>query len=372
MKSDRQVYDAYSDFLEPGDEDLVGVVRDLDTFYTAAIPPRRAAAFRAVPAGGITREAGARTSNRWDLRPYIRLPRRPFAALGTLILAVALAGAGYDALPTVERALQLNPGVDQIPARDLGRRVAMSQSKGGFTITVGRVYADVNRIVVGYTMSGPPGRTFDTMMAWGEDGEAHWPKLYDSAGREYRHLPLSNQPGMEGGVQTTALAFDAAGLEGASGDVRLSLRIGQIDADERLGDGVVRAVRVEEPFRFDFTVPVERGRTAKPHQVVESAGQTVTLERFATTPTGTRVWLRGVGQEASMELSVGGSTYELSAPSGVAVASTWTTDELYEYVSEVPLMDKRGEWILTVRPDGSAYSAKRLGDRSWVFRFTVP
>jgi len=42
----------------------------------------------------------------------------------------------------------------------LVREVNLPQSTCGFTMTIQRVYADANRVVVGYTITGPTNRSF--------------------------------------------------------------------------------------------------------------------------------------------------------------------------------------------------------------------
>ena len=60
----------------------------------------------------------------------------------------------------VDQAFSLRPGMAHIMQAGLVREVNLPQSTCGFTMTIQRVYADANRVVVGYTITGPTNRSF--------------------------------------------------------------------------------------------------------------------------------------------------------------------------------------------------------------------
>lgn len=316
-----------------------------------------------------------------SLFPFFSRSRRASATAALLLVTLALAGAGY-ALPALERLFTVHTGTGAIIANQLGKEVDVSRSVGGFTVTVRRVYADPNQIVIGLTVSGPPGRTFNNIMPWGDYYETSQgtmglsPILTDKEGREFDGGMGGEQGAVENGAAPYLLTYNGVGIKDKQKEIGVRLKIGELTAYERVGDNKYEDVRVEGPFTFDLTIPVEQGRTADVQQTVESGGTSVTLERVVTTATGTRLSLRGAGPNADVRLTVGGETYVLRQPDGMGIPTQWTADSMWEYVSGASLMDKRGEWELTVRPGPTLPDLDppptRLEGGPWTFRFILP
>ncbi len=320
-------------------------------------------------------------------RPFARLlwlPRQISTAAALLLAVFILVGAGYAALPALERLFGVHTGTGAIITERLGKEVNASRSVDGFTVTVRRVYADPNQIAVGLTVSGPPGRTFNNIMPWGDRYETppkgtmgESPILTDKEGREFKGGMGGEQGAVENGTAPYLLTYEGTGLERSPKEVDVRLKIGELTAYERRGENSYEDVRVQGPFIFELTIPVEQGRVADLHQTVESGGASVTLERVVTTLTGTRLSLRGAGPNADVRLVVDGVTYRFQQPDGAAIPFRWTADSLWEYVSGTSLQDKQGKWELTVRPAAPIPSdidpaATRLEGGPWTFKFTVP
>ena len=64
-----------------------------------------------------------------------------------------------------------------IVEQDLGREMNLSQTVDGYTVSVRRVYADRDRIVIGYAAIGPPGRELEI-----EFGSSTHPTFTDAEG----------------------------------------------------------------------------------------------------------------------------------------------------------------------------------------------
>lgn len=376
----------YADVLGGGgDPALARLVRDLDAVATsgASKPEGMTASISAALAQRARETAREQQpARRWN--PAAWLPRRPITALASLVLVLMLGGAGYVAYTLVERAFLMDPGTAQVILRDLGRDANVSKTIDGFTVSVRRVYADANQIIVTYSVKPPAdcdcGRG---VMAWGDfdppPGKeiTFAPFLIDEHGEHIPMVPtIGGGIGMgigQDGEYTWLQTFDGASIAPDAKDVKLRLVVGEITSTELLRDGDPSDVTVSEAdFALDFTAPVEPSRVAEPHQKVLSDGTFVTLERVVVSPTGTRLSIRGAGPFASAELIVNGKTYGLREPGGLV---PWSPKSVEEYISTAPLEDERGEWTLVVKdnPDRRRDPQEtELKGGPWRFRFTVP
>lgn len=220
MRSNQELFERYDDLLEPGDDpSLLGVVRDLDAAYPPARRPERVAVSvleRAHPStGAMTTErlarwlpgsrahrsattdaASARTIDGAPGQGYADAPPPLRRSLGMAVGASSFAAAMAlivvlltSWLPDQERATEQQPAASRrVPpvrevgalspeqqalldrtfrrnrytrvtmGRGMGEPVALAQTVGGYTVTVGRVYADPKYIIVGFVVNGPEGR----------------------------------------------------------------------------------------------------------------------------------------------------------------------------------------------------------------------
>jgi len=245
----------------------------------------------------------------------------------------------------------------QAPSQPLGQPVNLVQSTCGYTMTLKRVYADADRVIVGYTIVGPTGRSFSGF-------ETRPMTLTDMQGHSLAwNTGGGVTQGNEAGQYT---GFDASGIPGHPSSLTLHLVVRSLTAFEILGakeparvgcetypfvgEGVVmghdeRWVRVAGPLTYDFTVPVSPSRMAELHQVATSGGTTATLERIAVTPYETTMYFRGIttGQNPFITLSVNGRSVDYDMG--------WTTDNgLTAATFDFPwLYNVHGEWMVTVK-----------------------
>ncbi len=162
MKTEH-LHQQYNDLLPANADDATAhVVRDLHTLYTTASAPAHidAAIARAVQQRWA--EHAQRSARRrgffggWQLRG---------AGVAVALLLALLIGGGVYALgPLLERSLdrvqEHNAGLQYVRDNNMYQEVDLSQTIDGYTIHVERVYADANRILVGYTLSGLEGQEF--------------------------------------------------------------------------------------------------------------------------------------------------------------------------------------------------------------------
>jgi hypothetical protein len=377
MLADNRPRDPYADLLDANADPAL--VRDLDQIHHPTPPPDlRPAIARAIEerAAALRRQPPA--ARRWPFS--FRPPRRVAVALVALLALTMLAAAAAPLITSiVDRAFGMDAGTNRIVTENLGKKLDLSQTVNGFTVTIERVYADANEIVIGYSVSGPPDRAFNNFHASGP--QRGWtPTLVDDAGREYHHTPIGWGAGVEDGKGGYLLRYDTGPIVSNPAELRLRLTIDTLDVIERVPAGTptlpgrsatplpqkgaepadyclpeICIYTVAGPFTFDFTVPFAASRVAEPHQAVDVGGQSLTLDRVATTPTGTVVTLRGAGPHASVTLTGGGKTYTLTASDyffpvqpGAVPAQGIPEQPVDYYTITDPLPERQADWTITV------------------------
>ncbi len=151
-----------------------------------------------------------------------------------------------------------------VDGRQLGHDLNLSQTANGFTVTVGRVYADANEITIGYTVTGPPGRDYVTIAVG--DGA---PTLIDARGQRLKVAP---RPRVQGEQQAGLMHYET-----------------RMDW----------ALRVTERPAAPTTYPARSSSTTARADAYEVGGTTV---RIVATPVSTRVYLRGSGPNVYADL----------------------------------------------------------------------
>lgn len=372
MQTNRErIRTRYADVLAgPRQPDLDRVVENLDRDLTAAYVAQPPPCVAATIAGLVDERHRDMQPFPSRFNPASWLPRRlaPLVALAAILF---LAGATYAAVTIVDRALEMNSGTQRILSENLGRTVNLSQTLDGFTLSVRREYADANQIVIGYTIAGPPDRTFNSLLPFGS--EARIPSLSDANGQEFPAGPFAWGTGVDEGKVGGVLVYDASGIQALHGDLRLRLAMTGVSGFERANpsdSASARPFAISGPVIFDLTVPVVPGRSADLQEIVEASGVKATLERIIVSDTETRVFLRGVGPEADVELTVGGSTYHLIHEGAVQVPPS--SQNSWAYITDASLIDQHGPWTLTVKPGSASRIASPIAGGPWVFRFTVP
>lgn len=371
------------------------VVEDLDTLYAASAPPphlqralddaiyQRLAARQSLPASA---------SSRWRTLDEWRKRRRVIFA-AALVAALIVGGGAYAASSLVDQMLA--PVVVQH-----GQNLALTQSGCGFTMTVTRAYADATRIIIGYTISGPSGRTFVPGSSF-LDAPAP-PTLTDSQGRQLL-MAISPAGLVEGTTEAQVLEFDAGAIAGTTSQpIPLHLSVPYLVMTEQTTSATAdtppcesheqgastsqpgtRLDIVKGPFNFDLSVPPSSDmRVANVQQTADADGEQVTLERVVVTPTDTQVFLRRgatIGKDVLRpQLTIGSDGGTAAAPTYEAVPiSVQTATGTFRYYNNVKnpaglveydlvrapsLYDDHSQWTLVVP----------VGSQSVTFRFTVP
>ena len=332
------------------------------------------------------------------LMPTTRLG---WAGLITALLLAFSAGA-YAVAPLLSQAFQMEAGLYHIEQANLSQEVNLSQTVDGITVTLERVYADANRIVVGYTVNGstdmPDNRNLFPAQVTLTDEQGI---VFPAIGGVGRFIPVG--PGAEAAEAWTGgfvASFDAAVVQGAHEALHLCLVMDvetyvvptpmpptpDVYEDRGSPDPIV-PVTTAGPFTFDFSVSFTPGHALEVQQTVEAAGVAVKLERVVITPSETRAYLCFDPPDGESEdwwptvswSTAGGQIY--GAGPGfhdqqvVTLGSARTMvnrngEGRYSCSVLASLDDQSGEWTLTVTELGQGEQTRLAGP--WVFHFRVP
>ena len=204
-------------------------------------------------------------------------PARPWSGrqvrLAVLLAAAGLALMGATlVLSLLQQAAELMPGWRV--AYDRAEVLRLSQTAGGYTVTLERGYADANQLVLGFLVTGPDGETRAVPRG----------TVVDAAGRSFLET--------SGGDITDQLQNAAATIgsyqvpPGIGGEVTLTATF-----DELMPVTAEVVTAPTGPWTFHFRLPVHPATVVEPMRTVEAAGVPITLHRLQITPTTVRVQL---------------------------------------------------------------------------------
>lgn len=287
------------------------------------------------------------------------LSKRKHARRGVLlaILVVGLlmfATSVYASLPVLD-ALLKDLGIQQLQYTDFHQ----SKSIDGYTLTLSKVYADANLVIIGYAIEAPAGRE---VLGKFDMGRA---TLTTEQG-----LALSSLAGITakpiGGINGNVLYYDASSIQDTPADLDLHLAIPY-------------TINATGSLTFDFSVPFHPGRVANVHQSVTADGKTLTLERVVVTPSETRFYVRGFNQQDRTpttlfltDLTVGNHVYSLRGV-GSKGLGTWMMN--YDW----PFFGEQGIWTLAIHesvylkdPNPGQFHRVPVKGANWIFRIVVP
>jgi len=392
--------------------------RFIDELTGALAPAPLPAHVRASVARALSaRRAGATPSP----KPMPRSRRRPIIAVAALLAALVgvIGAAGADPpTPTalVNQAMIYAVGEQQVMQRD-GHGVTAIARACGYTLQVRRVYADANRLSVLYTITGPAGRHFLSVMDM-------WPTLTDARHSLLRNLDFGMSRDTVGGMEGRYAAYDINRIASRATALRVRLTIPALTMVEAVkpfslgaatascetyqdgGDYMLgpsapliggipvlaewfpglsntyhfRVVTVHRPMTVTLTVPVDPRRLVlTPHQTIVAGGAGLTLARLVITRSETRVYLQRATPGHILEgvhlmMLVGGRRYG----DGIPLFGDWWQNRapatrLYDFWFGGPSLAHHGAWQLDVQSDVSFRGSPRgFPGGPWTFRFHVP
>jgi len=387
--SSRSLEETYRDLLvgyrgEDTSRIVAALDRTLAPTYVAVPPPAVVATIQRLTAERRQHPRQATFVRRFN--PARWLPRRlgVLPVVLALLVIVAIPVAAYQSISMIQRVLNTDGGMRHVVANKLGQTLNLSQTIAGYTVTLQWAYADTNRVVVAYAVQQPDGQPLERRVL--SDSS-----LSDDAGHT---LTFLGGPENEAGGAYVE-SFDAAGVASRDGQLRLHLAIPLFTALRQRDIANLQATPVVVPhtdsrqFVFDFTVPDASralvggqagSREVNVGQTVTVAGQSVTLERVALSPSETRLYLRGAAINTTQFMPVlTAADWNSEQPStwtpGVnGDARSWRTADGQFVVSYLAsLTSKHGEWSLVVNPRELLAGATPIPSGGpWVFHFHIP
>lgn len=214
-------------------------------------------------------------------------------------------------------------------------QVDQVKSVAAGTVTLQKVYADANNVVLGYTFDGhfdPKGGLLPTIT------------LSD---RQTLKAPLVEMK-QEGQKIAVLAHFDGSVIQGNPQQVQLNISIPTGHSSEH----------------FQQTVPFTAGKTVKVNQTVTSNGQSVTLDRVVITPSESRFYYANVdmNQPFMQKLSINGQQISSNEVGFSGAAFVGGENYLGFWKN---LQNDTGTWTVS----DSILTAPELG--TWQFTFTV-
>ncbi len=211
-------------------------------------------------------------------------------------------GAAFSTKSLGDESLTYVPGLQRIVLEDLGRKVNVTQHACGFTMTVQRVYADPQRVIIGYTLTGPAHHTF--VISSELPPKYPPPVLTDAHGGRLANMAQFVGPAT-GNAEGQALEFDGSRIATRRGVLTLHLVMPVVQLDEQRFSQTSpcatytrpttatqpRVVIVKGPFVYDLSVPIAPMHAAPLQSRTQINGLTMTLQRVAVTPINTSIYL---------------------------------------------------------------------------------
>ncbi len=416
---------------EQTDPDMEIVVDDLDRLYAVPTPQHLRVALDHAIYQRLTAQQQVGTQTRPvqahlhtalghmdgrripDVQPPQKLRRvrsRRAIVAAALLAAVVFVGGAYAAGSLVDQLL--SPVVLRY-----SQSLRLSQSGCGFTMTITRAYLDGSRAVIGYTLSGPAGRTFINEQALPFTVPDAPFKLTTAQGTSLFLLQALSGD-VTDSTQGQTLQFDAGSIPANSSVVPLRLDVPYIAMAEQLTGGTwatspcetyrqdtypavlhsggkpTRVVAVKGPFVFNLQAPpLSSRREADLHAAIQAGGERVVLDRVVVTPTDTRVYLwrvagrRRYAEQPQLSVASGPETGSITSSTGAPPQATYegiaipdpnhdasgrtSTDTKttrdpagiveYDFLRAPFLYDYHGPWTLVVPTQGGSVT----------FHFTV-
>ena len=299
------------------------------------------------------------------------LVRRRIPIAVAVVVAVALAsGTAYAAITLMQSVIQTDPGAAAVYRQNLGESLNLSQVRGGVTLTLERVYADVNRVMLTYQVQ--PAGSPSTFAGFATSTGA--PLVTDSRGDALPEYDASFQTDPDTNETVGILVYDAESV--AVDGQALSLAVTTPGVRMQAHGG---GTTVVGPFAFTISVPVIAGETIAQDKTVTVAGVGVTLDRVVASPSETRVYLHASvalePTEPYLSAHITGNGYDsrslvITSPAElIGLGSTFRAPDGEEVVTfNNSLFGKRGSFTLTIESIGAG--ARIVGP--WTFTFVVP
>lgn len=323
------------------------------------------------------------TRTRRRFRPATWLSGVAAALVIVLLVGGVALATGVINLDTI---FQYGFGTRHIVEKDQGVELNMTQQVDGFTVTLGRAYADPFQTVLAVSVQAP--KELGTGRVDLRKGT-----VYDDQGQFLSSPPWQAGGGGQDGVDTYLLQRYTNPYEGHPASLTYRYEIDQIHW-ERGGFGTPLPVQGAppgtecEPFRnhhsvsvevipgagceaytfttstpiiFDFTVPLADGVNLVPGPQTASNGTIAQVNHIASAESGTRMDISGVGPLASVSIDAGDKTYPLKT---LGYGCPYDATTRFSYQTEEAIPKDVGPWTvhIDVKATGEQPSSPMQGD----------
>lgn len=302
-----------------------------------------------------------------------RLANWATAAAASLSIVVVLATvASATGLIEWGRYFQDGFGTERIAEEDLGTDLNLTEQVDGFTVTIGRVYADPYSVAMTIRVTPPEGLPQGSI-------DLRKATLYDETGQ------FLGGPGAQSGDEDNVLVRTFFNNPIPAGRTTVNYRY-EIDDLRYFVQPVVEDGRVvpaeevvagtpcqrEPPYRgepsgqpqddtscyliasqplsFQFEVPLGPGLSVVPGKLIASNGTVATITQLSAGHIGASVDIEGVGPFASVSIETGGQMFPL-ATYGFACPYDATTR--FNYTTDQPIPLDAGLWTVVISADPS-------------------
>ncbi len=372
------------------DDDLARFCRAV----AAAAPAPRAEFAESLNGRLRTRVVAQEGRLMWRMK-HTRLTTKIALALLAALVIVTVVYA-VDAL--LQRVINNDAGLKAINDAELGTPLNLSQTVDGLTVNLQWVYADENRISIGYIVDGEgpldsPAQDYYPML----------PRLTDADGNEFPSAGGMGYTG-EGGEAAQVSSFDTSKVEALPETLNLHLELSveiitqdtraTLNAQPTPAPGSTPVIQSRElgnspfegpygPFTFDFSVSTRQSRIIDLDQTVTDQDVPITLKRVIIAPSQTRIEVcfdppvdKEGGWALIAFLSINGSDLLTENPPVAPGDQPLEGTNCHSLIYNAAFGERTGDWQLRI-PElvgFGATGADALQTRisgAWVFDFTV-
>lgn len=213
--------------------------------------------------------------------------------------------------------------------------LSLTETVNGYTVTLKKVYADTNIIVVSCSIDGPiaPQLRHDSV-------------TLTAAGNAARVEGTMGTFQDKSTASKCAMQFDTPASTGQANQINLHLTASLLQRVNPNGDNTPPPATLAGPFNFDFTALVsDQVRVVNVGQTVVAGGIAFTLERLVITPGETNVIIRYTRPDPNPNL-------QWHPAIGIEGAD-WATFNSPNYGHNRSKVDSLGEGATSPLPDGS-------------------
>lgn len=287
------------------------------------------------------------------------------AALTVIVVLATVATA--TGLVEWGRYFQFGFGTGRLADEDLGTDLNLVQEVDGFTVTIGRVYADPYGVAMTVRLTPPAG-----LPPGHVDMRAS--AIYDESGRSlggpgaqdgdsdvlvrefYNHQLLPGSTSVRYRFEITDLRYAIPPVVGDDGRVVSRLEVapgvpcqreppspGQ-PAGEAVDQGFCYLI-ASQPLVFEFEVPLGPGVSVAPGEQVASDGSVANVTRVSAGRLGASVDIEGVGPVASVSIETGGQTFPLAT---YGYACPYDATSRFNYITDQEIPLDTGPWTVRI------------------------